>query len=416
MMWFLMLEYKKSIRDSINGNIPITELEKEILDYPQFQRLRRIKQLGFTSLIYPGANHSRFEHSIGTMHLASKLAVELGLDDDEVQLVRLAGMLHDIGHGPFSHVSESVMNVKHEEQTAFIIKNTAISTKISENFNLDEVVDIINGKGKLGPIISGELDVDRMDYLIRDSHYTGVAYGVIDLDRIISNLKLEKFLVLDIKGVQAAEAMLVARYFMYPSVYQHHTTRIVNAMFRRSIDKMVESGELDTKKLSIYDDNELITKCKNSTLEYTKDIIERLENRQLFKRIKTIRLNNFLHPNDVFDIKERDLKKAEREIGEDYNIDSNYIFINLPEYPKFDEMKTQIALNDNLYHLNEVSSIVQALNKARFNYPDIALYAPKEYKEDLRKVNIEDYLDLPEKTDKNYNITHYDQQDLLNYM
>ena len=79
-------------------------------------------------------------------------------------------------------------------------------------------------------------------------------------------------------------------------------------------------------------------------------------------------------------------------------------------------MKTQIALNDNLYHLNEVSSIVQALNKARFNYPDIALYAPKEYKEDLRKVNIEDYLDLPEKTDKNYNITHYDQQDLLNYM
>ena len=416
MMWFLMLEYKKSIRDSINGNIPITELEKEILDYPQFQRLRRIKQLGFTSLIYPGANHSRFEHSIGTMHLASKLAVELGLDDDEVQLVRLAGMLHDIGHGPFSHVSESVMNVKHEEQTAFIIKNTAISTKISENFNLDEVVDIINGKGKLGPIISGELDVDRMDYLIRDSHYTGVAYGVIDLDRIISNLKLEKFLVLDIKGVQAAEAMLVARYFMYPSVYQHHTTRIVNAMFRRSIDKMVESGELDTKKLSIYDDNELITKCKNSTLEYTKDIIERLENRQLFKRIKTIRLNNFLHPNDVFDIKERDLKKAEREIGEDYNIDSNYIFINLPEYPKFDEMKTQIALNDNLYHLNEVSSIVQALNKARFNYPDIALYAPKEYKKDLRKVNIEDYLDLPEKTDKNYNITHYDQQDLLNYM
>ena len=331
-------------------------------------------------------------------------------------MVRLAGMLHDIGHGPFSHVSESVMNVKHEEQTAFIIKNTAISTKISENFNLDEVVDIINGKDKLGPIISGELDVDRMDYLIRDSHYTGVAYGVIDLDRIISNLKLEKFLVLDIKGVQAAEAMLVARYFMYPSVYQHHTTRIVNAMFRRSIDKMVESGELDTKKLSIYDDNELITKCKNSTLEYTKDIIERLENRQLFKRIKTIRLNNFLHPNDVFDIKERDLKKAEREIGEDYNIDSNYIFINLPEYPKFDEMKTQIALNDNLYHLNEVSSIVQALNKARFNYPDIALYAPKEYKEDLRKVNIEDYLDLPEKTDKNYNITHYDQQDLLNYM
>ena len=116
-----MLKYKKYIRDSINGNLPLTGLEKEIMDYPQFQRLRRVKQLGFTSLIYPGVNHSRFEHCIGTMHLAGKLAESLNLTDDEVQLVRLAGMLHDIGHGPFSHVSESVIGVKHEKYTEFII-------------------------------------------------------------------------------------------------------------------------------------------------------------------------------------------------------------------------------------------------------------------------------------------------------
>lgn len=408
-----MLKYTKTIRDSINGEVPFTELEREIMDYPQFQRLRYIKQLGFTSLIYPGANHSRFEHSIGTMHLASLLANELGLTDDETQLVRLSGMLHDIGHGPFSHVSESVMNVKHEELTAFVIKNTAISTKISENYNLDKIVDIINGKGKLGPIISGDLDVDRMDYLIRDSHYTGVAYGVIDVDRILSNVKLEKFLVLDIKGVQAAESMLVARYFMYPSVYQHHTTRIVNAMFRRGLLKLINEDKLDPRKFSIYDDSEMIWRCKNSDNEYTKDIVQRLSNRQLLKRITSIRLNSFIQPTEVFNIKNRDLRKAESEIAEDYDLDKDYIFINLPEYPKFTEMETQVEIGSDLYHLSEVSSIVRALNKARFNYPDIALYAPRENRDILKKVDIRNYLDLPEFTSKKPTAIHFDQQRLL---
>lgn len=411
-----MLTYKKYIRDSINGNLPITDLENEIMDYPQFQRLRRVKQLGFTSLIYPGANHTRFEHSIGTMHLAGKLAESLKLTDDEIQLVRIAAMLHDIGHGPFSHLSEYVIGEKHEKFTEFIIKNTAISTKLSENYNLDKICDIINGNSKLGPLISGELDVDRMDYLIRDSHYTGVSYGVIDVDRLIANLKLEKYLVLDIKGVQAAESMLLARYFMYPSVYQHHTARIIDAMFRHALDEMIEMEDLNPRKLFFLDDYELITRCKNSTIEYTRNMIERIENRQLFKVIKTIGLNNFIKPNDVFKINIKDITKAEHEIAEDYNIDKNYVFISLPEYPKFDEMKTQIAIGDDLYNLNEVSSIVQALNKARFNYPDISLYASKEHADILKKVDISNYLELPEISEKTLNKTHFDQRDLLEYM
>ena len=100
---------QKFIRDSIHGNLPLTEFEVEVLDYPQVQRLRRVKQLGFISLIYPGANHSRFEHCIGTMHLASKLAEQLELDEHDKELVRMAGLLHDAGHGPFSHVSEAVL-------------------------------------------------------------------------------------------------------------------------------------------------------------------------------------------------------------------------------------------------------------------------------------------------------------------
>lgn len=226
---------KKFIRDSIHGNLPITQYETELIDYPQIQRLRRLKQLGFISLIYPGANHSRFEHSIGTMHLASQLADQLELTNEDKELVRVAGLLHDTGHGPFSHVSETVLEAPHEKITEYVIKNTEISDKLKEKFSLQDITDIIHGKGKLGPIISGELDVDRMDYLMRDSYYVGVQYGVIDTQRLISNLKLEKYLLLDIKGIQAAESLLVARYFMYPSVYQHHTTRILNSMFRRGI-------------------------------------------------------------------------------------------------------------------------------------------------------------------------------------
>ena len=180
-----MSEKNKFIRDSVYGDISLNNFEVKIMDMPQFQRLRRIKQLGLISLIYPGANHTRFEHCIGTMNLASKLANELNLSKDEIELVRVSGLLHDIGHGPFSHVSEGVLSVPHEELTKYVVENTSMKEILEEKFDVKQIVDIVNGKGYLGPIISGELDVDRMDYLLRDSHNTGVAYGIIDYERII---------------------------------------------------------------------------------------------------------------------------------------------------------------------------------------------------------------------------------------
>ena len=253
-----MTEKKKFIRDSVYGDIELNAFEEQVMDMPQFQRLRRIKQLGLISLIYPGANHTRFEHSIGTMNLGSKLAAELDLSDDEIELVRISALLHDVGHGPFSHVSEGVLSVPHEELTKYVITETSMRDLLEEKFDVNDIVDIVNGKGYLGPIVSGELDVDRMDYLLRDSHNTGVAYGVIDYERIISNLKLEDGLILNIKGVQAAEGALVSRYFMYPSVYQHHTTRIVNSMFRRSLKKIIDDGIIEEKTIYKYDDMDAV--------------------------------------------------------------------------------------------------------------------------------------------------------------
>lgn len=401
---------KKFIRDSVHGNLPMTEFERELIDYPQIQRLRRLKQLGFISLIYPGANHSRFEHSIGTMHLASQLADHLDLNQEDKELVRVSGLLHDAGHGPFSHVSEAVLEVPHEEITSYVIKNTEISDKLNEKFNLNDITDIIHGKGKFGPIISGELDVDRMDYLIRDSHYTGVAYGVIDTQRLISNLKLDKYLVLDIKGVQAAESLLVARYFMYPSVYQHHTTRIINAMFRRCMRHLIKDYGLNTNEMYKYDDSDMVNLCRNSE-GYPKEIMNRLDNRHLLKTAYTVDVKEFKHPEEVFKIPKENLRKAEEEISEDYGVNLDDIIVNITDYPRFDEMKTQVSLNDKLFHLNEISSIVGALSDARFNFPDISIYVPKEHRNKFDKFKIEHYLDLPER-EKHFETITFDQSRL----
>lgn len=403
---------KKFIRDSVYGDIRLNEIEVEVMDNPQFQRLRRIKQLGLISLIYPGANHTRFEHSIGTMHIASKLADKLDLNQADKELVRISALLHDIGHGPFSHVSEGVLSFPHEELTKYVIKNTAIRDIIEQKFDIDKIIEIINGEGKFGPIVSGELDADRMDYLLRDSHYTGVAYGVIDYERIISNINLNKHLSLDIKGVQAAEGALVSRYFMYPSVYQHHTTRIVNSMFRRGLKKLIDSGVINENNMYKYDDADIIGIFRNSE-GYPKEIMERLDNRNIFKRVKTIRLDNFKNPEKLYKIENKELRKAEEEIAMDYDIDKDYVILNIAEYPRFDEMKTEVSVDGKLYPLTEISNIIAALSKARFNIPDISLYVPEEEKSKFKKFKMEHYLDLPEIDKEKYHSIHYDQLKLF---
>ena len=401
-----MSEKKKFIRDSVYGDINLNPFEVRIMDMPQFQRLRRIKQLG---LIYPGATHTRFEHSVGTMNLGSKLSEELELEQDEIELIRASALLHDIGHGPFSHVSEGVLSVPHEELTKFVVTQTSMRDLLEEKFDVSEIVDIINGKGYLGPIVSGELDVDRMDYLLRDSHNTGVAYGIIDYERIISNLKLEDGLILDIKGVQAAEGALVSRYFMYPSVYQHHTTRIVNSMFRRALKKVFDESIINENEIYRYDDADLIGIFRHCDNNYVNDIMNRLDTRRIMKRVKTIRLDNFKYPEKMYKIKPEALRKAEEEIAEDYDIDKDYVFINIAEYPRFDEMKTQVNVDGKLYPLTEISNIIGALSKARFNIPDISVYVDEDERSKFKKFKLENYLDLPEIDREKFHGIHYDQ-------
>jgi HD superfamily phosphohydrolase len=333
------------------------------------------------------------------MYLASRLADHLKLDTDKKRILRTCALLHDAGHGPFSHVSEAVLDEAHEVLTARVIKNSHLGELLSEEFDLNQIIDIINGKSVLGQAISGELDVDRMDYLLRDSHYTGVAYGIIDVERLIHNMKLENNLVLDKKGVQAAESTLLARYFMYPSVYQHHTTRIVNAMFRRCLRKLIDKKEVDAKTIYKYDDADIITLSRNQS-GFVGEMMNKLDNRDLLKNVSSLKLSDLEDPQQCFKIKREVLKKAEKEIAEDLNLPEDYLIINMPEYPSFDEMRTLVSVGDAIVNLSEISSIVGALRDARFNHADLCLYVPEEHTHKFDNFNFYDYLNLPEQKNR----------------
>ncbi|MFC4211735.1 HD domain-containing protein [Pedobacter lithocola] len=222
---------KKIINDPVYGFISIpTELVYDVISHSYFQRLRYIKQLGMTHLVYPGALHTRFHHALGAMHLMS-LAIGLlrskghTVSDGEEESAILAILLHDIGHGPFSHALEHslVTGIKHEDISAKLMQD------LNRHFNgkLTHAIEIFNGtyhKRFLHQLISGQLDLDRMDYLNRDSFFTGVSEGVISFDRIIKMFNVfDDDLVIEEKGIYSIEKFLIARRLMYWQVYLHKT-------------------------------------------------------------------------------------------------------------------------------------------------------------------------------------------------
>ena len=386
------------IRDSIHGDLHLTDFELKLVDTVEMQRLRRIKQLGFTSLVYPGANHTRFEHSIGTLSLADKLATRLNLEKDVVELLRVCALLHDIGHAPFSHVSERALSHKHETITKEIIKNSPITDIITEKFNANFITKIIDGQTKYGKIISGDLDVDRMDYLARDSYYTGVAYGVIDTERLLYSLKYDDNdnLVITQKGVQAAESTLLARYFMYPTVYQHHTTRIVNGMFRVCLKRMLEDNVVEEKQLRYLDDGDLINIARNAQ-GLPEKTMKNLDTRHLYKKTDTINLAEIDDPEQIFQMDKKYLKEAEEDIANKLNINPDEVIIDLPESLSYKEMCIQVETGNGLKALTEVSTVINSLKKAQYKYADLALYLSKENKQKAldKNIKIEDYLNIP---------------------
>ncbi len=364
----------RTINDAIHGVIELGGVRADLVATPEFNRLCHIKQLGLAHLVFPGAHHTRFEHSLGASHVAGQIADSIGLDAEEKELVQVAGMLHDVGHGPYSHTLEHILHERggldHMEVTEGIImgeidfltdasdsifEDRVRIPEVLESHGIDpkEVADLIRGpdaggtersllewvEGKeafvapdttLGNIVHGSVDCDQIDYLLRDSHFTGVRHGVIDHHRLIGSLVRESDdLVIKEGGVAALEGMLVARGLMYSAVYFHRVTRVTEIMLSRS----VEHTNTPALEMQPMVDAE-IWEMLNQGDPVAKEMRTRLKYRRLFKTANALRRDE-LSPDQISRLIEiasdRNLRlEAEARIAQRVGLNDYEVAIDVP--------------------------------------------------------------------------------------
>jgi len=288
------------IRDPLWNNIRLDPLTFELIDTPAFQRLRYVRQLGLAFLVYPGATHSRFEHALGTYHLARRSLTLFeehedyaSLGRDECMLIRVAAVLHDIGHYPFSHALEEIGALNHEEVARPLIcegEVAAILRRELGNDSPERIVALIRGtsESSLQGLISGSIDLDKLDYLRRDAFMCGVSYGEIDVDRLLNALTLVRdpdtgrpTVGMVEKGLSALESLLFAKYQMYRNVYWHHAVRSATAMYKRLVADALDTGALDAAALAAFTDEGLL---HDLSQRLPSSLLRGLRERRLHKR------------------------------------------------------------------------------------------------------------------------------------
>jgi HD superfamily phosphohydrolase len=345
------------IRDPIHGYIYASELERRVIDTPVFQRLRRIRQLASAHLTYPGAQHSRFEHSVGAMFLAGRAASVLsdkyGLKTGFPRELRLAALLHDVGHGPFSHLFEEVLSVKtdvtHEDITRRIIRETEIGEMLSKHsIDVKEFSSLPLGIPSdypryMNDVISGVLSVDTMDYLLRDSYFTGVEYGKVDVHRVINSYEVvDEKIGIDRAGLYALEALLIARYEMFRAVYFHRTVRAAEIMIIKALTLADdEFGFSDLSNLDNYlslTDEPVLArllsmKPSNPKLRQAKQLAADYANRNLLKCVfeRMLQRRDTLIERIFSQRRIRD--ELAREIADKAHVNEDTVFIDVPTTP-----------------------------------------------------------------------------------
>lgn len=353
------MKYVGEIRDPVHKYIHMTDVERNIIDTAVFQRLRRIKQLAGAHLTYPGAVHTRFLHSLGAMLIAGKIFFQLAnyhpdrANEDDLQLVRLAGMLHDIGHGPFSHTFEEVLSERkkltHEDVAFMLINKTELSDLISKaGLRVDEVSKLSISKSNsndkwVNQIISSYFGADILDYLPRDSFFTGVEYGLIDSERIIDSMVLwDDTLAIDEAALYALESLFIARYMMFKAVYFHRTVRAAVIMLSRAmslVDDMIGLTDFKTPE-------EYISFDDYSVIQRIFSIDRDVEETKLAKKLVLGYLNRFLlksvfevmihHEDPLYhSLISRPVLRGslETEIAEEAGLSPNLVFLDLPSVP-----------------------------------------------------------------------------------
>ena len=376
---------EKNVKDPVHGYIILNADIQQILDHPAVQRLRYVRQLGFSYLVYPGAHNTRFEHSLGAMHLAAKASTHLSLTPEEYTLVTVSALLHDIGHGPYSHAVEPLI----EEELGFthtsighLLKKSSLQEQVSSlGACPEDVVEMIEGRHPLAEIIHGDLDVDRMDYLLRDAHHTGVTYGTVDCDRLIQSLYHgEKGLIIKESGIHAAESLLIARTLMRPSVYFHHVSRIAEKMFQHAVWCAMQNKEITPVKLARQDDAACMQTLLQSENGATATLAQRLYYRNLYKRALYAQKEElYLHQWNGQNY--RDERQYARAIAEHANVLPEQVLVDIPPLPRDIEVNVFVQKHHDVIPLEEISPLVTALNGARKSQWRLGVYAPSEVME-----------------------------------
>jgi HD superfamily phosphohydrolase len=359
-----------TVRDALYDRIPLSRPEIALISTPEIGRLERIQQLGFVSRVWPGARHTRFEHSLGVMHL-TRLAVdhlrstsEGGLiGDGEARVAVAAALLHDVGHYPFSHAIEELGPpiVPHERASRNIIENTLIATILEEQWGVDprRVAAMVDPSGShehasdrlLRGVLSGALDMDKLDYLPRDARACNVPYGGVDADRLIDALSIgsidgtdqsEATVMIGEKGISPLHSLINARQEMFDNVYWHHTNRACMAMLLRATQDALLASTLRPEELHEHDDASLLSRLESASMpETTRRLARGLRDRHIHKRAVEIgsrafelyaRLGNLFFDPEARRAVEVELSvRLAKEIGTDVPPEAVLIDIPKPE-------------------------------------------------------------------------------------
>jgi HD superfamily phosphohydrolase len=356
-----------------------------LVDSFPLQRLRRIKQLPGSEFVYPGAVNTRFEHSLGVMHLAGVMGESLTEERDSISLLRVAGLLHDVGHGPFSHAFEGILRellgISHEEMTSLLIRSTEISEILGRiGFDPKEVVDLIMGRyarKSFSKAINSSIDSDKMDYIVRDSYHTGAGYTV-DVHRIASNaVEIGGDLAINFRALESVESLFMARLLSYRTIYYHKTSRGVQLMLEMAMREIIDKLGIDTVRedpsdflrLDDYSVWELIRRDERSSW-----IAERLMRRELLKLAweeQGIRLK----PDLIDSIKER--------ISELCGIDERYVIIDAPKIEFVGGELPRVVRDNEVLELSEASPVLKRLLDMDPSF--FRVYTWPEYREKIRE-------------------------------
>jgi uncharacterized protein len=407
----MLLEFTGEITDPIHKYIRITDLEKKLIDTEVFQRLRKIRQLVGAHLVYPSAQHTRFEHSIGAMHLAG-LAAETLLDKgfitykEDVQSLRIAALLHDIGHGPFSHLFEEVLRenesnkLTHEIIGKKIIKESIIIDILGKyGYDTDYVCKLSFGESQkmfYDEIIAGSLSADIMDYLPRDSFFTGAEYGKVDYHRLISSLEVlsNDHLGINKSAINSLESMLISRYQMFKAVYFHKTVRAGEVMLLHSLmsaDKQLNFSNFCIEEYLDYTDEKTIDIiCSLKENKFASELALDYKKRKLFKCVYEKFLQN---KHNAFDkeLAGKQIRDFLRGIKEYLDVDESFIFIDISQAPSMPltpskEELNSIMLVDKDLEFETPTSAIPLIDSITGFLDMIRIYTPDRNREKLEKV------------------------------